>query len=64
MARNRLPAFTRFISDLRDLWAELPDDESRMNEARGLLETLLADPGLKAHSRQWPSTEGRRNLLF
>ena len=64
MARNRLPAFTRFISDLRDLWAGLPDDESRMNKARGPLEALLADPGLKAHSRQWPSTEGHRNLLF
>ena len=64
MDRNRLPAFTRFISDLRDLWAELPDDESRMNKARGLLEALLADPEIKAHSRQWPSTEGRRNLMF
>jgi len=64
MDRIRLPAFTRFISDLRDLWAELPDDESRMNKARGLLEALLADPEIKAHSRQWPSTEGRRNLMF
>ena len=31
---------------------------------RPLLERLLADPELKAHSAQWPSTEGRKNLLL
>jgi predicted metal-dependent enzyme (double-stranded beta helix superfamily) len=64
MAAKQLPVFTRFIDDLRAVWAELPDDEARMNRARGLLKSLLGDPDLLAHSRQWPSTEGRRNLLF
>lgn len=64
MADSQLPVFTRFIADLRAVWAELPDDESRMKKARGLLEALLADDGLRAHSETWPSTEGRRNLLF
>ena len=64
MADNQLPVFTQFIADLRAVWAELPDDESRMKKARGLLETLVADDGLKAHSEAWPSTEGRKNLLF
>jgi predicted metal-dependent enzyme (double-stranded beta helix superfamily) len=64
MTEKQLPVFTRFISDLRAVWAELPDDESRMNKARGLLEALLKDPDLKAHSKTWPSTEPRRNLLF
>lgn len=64
MAENRLPAFARFIGELRALWAALPDDESRMKEARGLLEALLADPELKVHCERWPSTEGGRNLLF
>lgn len=64
MADNDLPVFTRFIADLRAIWAELPDDESRMKKARGLLETLVTDDGLRAHSETWPSTEGRKNLLF
>ena len=42
MAAKQLPAFTRFIDDLRAVWAELPDDESRMEKAWGLMETLLA----------------------
>ncbi len=64
MADSQLPVFTRFIEDLRAVWAELPDDESRMKKARGLLESLVGDDGLRAHSETWPSTEGRRNLLF
>ena len=64
MAAKQLPAFTRFIDDLRAVWAELPDDESRMKKAWGLMETLLGDDQLKAHSENWPSTENRKNLLF
>ena len=64
MADDQLPVFTQFIADLRAVWAELPDDESRMKKASGLLETLLTDDGLRAHSETWPSTEGRKNLLF
>src|SRR5262249_17928032 len=29
-----------------------------------LLERLVRDPTLKAHSAAWPSTEGRKNLLL
>ena len=64
MDSNTLPAFARFIHDLRDAWARLPDDESRMKEGQRLLKGLLTDPGLLAHSKNWPSTEGRKNLLF
>ena len=42
MAAKQLPAFTRFIDDLRAVWAELPDDESRMKKAWGLMVTLPA----------------------
>jgi len=64
MDSDTLPAFARFVADLREVWARLPDDESRMKEGRRLLKGLLSDPALIAHSKSWPSTEGRKNLLF
>jgi len=59
-----LPILESFVRDLRAIWAAQGDDQSRMQAARPLLERLLADPELKAHSAQWPSTEGRKNLLL
>ena len=59
-----LPMLEKFVRDLRAIWAAQPDNQSRMQAARPLLERLLADPELKAHSAQWPSTEGRKNLLL
>lgn len=64
MDSDTLPAFARFVEDLRAVWARLPDDESRMKEGQRLLRELLSDAELIAHSKSWPSTEGRRNLLF
>jgi predicted metal-dependent enzyme (double-stranded beta helix superfamily) len=64
MSDSRLPVFERFIADLRTLWAAEPDDEGRMTKAKPLPEALVKDPSLKAHSAQWPSTEGHRNLLL
>ena len=64
MAKQQLPAFTAFIDGLRSVWAETPDDETRMERAKGLIAALLKDPEIKAHSESWPSTEGRKNLLF
>jgi predicted metal-dependent enzyme (double-stranded beta helix superfamily) len=59
-----LPILERFVCDLRAIWAAQGDNQSRMQATRPLLERLLADPELKAHSAQWPSTEGRKNLLL
>lgn len=60
-----LPAFEKFIQDLRAIWAEHPDDETRMKKAHQLMEAdLLPDPALREHCKDWPSTEGRKNLLF
>lgn len=64
MSENQLPVFTRFIDDLRTAWVEEADDESRMTRATALLAELVLDDGLKIHSETWPSTEGRKNLLF
>jgi hypothetical protein len=63
-ATKRLPAFEKFIQDLRAAWAELPDTESRMKKGQKLLEELVRDPSLQQASKSWPSTEGRKNLLF
>ena len=61
---KRPPAFERFIRDLRTAWAELPDMAARMKRGQQLLEALVKDPSLRAASKSWPSTEGRKNLLF
>lgn len=61
---NRLPAFEKFIQELRAAWARLPDMESRMKKGQELLAELVKDPRLRAISNSWPSTEGRKNLLF
>ena len=64
MSSGRLPAFEKFIQELRAAWAELPDTEARMKRGQTLLESLVKDPGMREASKSWPSTEGRKNLLF
>jgi predicted metal-dependent enzyme (double-stranded beta helix superfamily) len=61
---QRLPAFEKFIQELRAAWLELPDTEARMKKGARLLEELVKDPSLRDASKSWPSTEGRKNLLF
>jgi len=61
---QRLRVFDSFIADLRAVWAAETDDRRRMEKAKPLLEKLVLDPLLKAHSADWPSTEGRKNLLL
>jgi predicted metal-dependent enzyme (double-stranded beta helix superfamily) len=61
---KRLPVFERFIQDARAAWAELPDTEGRMKKIKLLLEKLVNDPTMKGHSKNWPSTEGHKNLLL
>jgi predicted metal-dependent enzyme (double-stranded beta helix superfamily) len=64
MATPRLPVLDRFIGDLRAIWAADSDNQLRMEKAKPLLERLVNDPTLKARSAEWPSTEGRKNLLL
>ena len=61
---KHIPAFEKFIDDLRSAWKELPDTEARMTKGRQLLEELVRDESLRHASKSWPSTEGRKNLLF
>lgn len=61
---KRLLVFEKFIQDLRAAWTELPDMEARMKTGQKLLAELIKDPSRRAASKFWPSTEGRKNLLF
>jgi predicted metal-dependent enzyme (double-stranded beta helix superfamily) len=62
---KRLPAFEKFIQDLRAVWAALPDVESRMKKGRDLLAELVKDESMRKACLSWPDTDGgRRNLLF
>jgi predicted metal-dependent enzyme (double-stranded beta helix superfamily) len=64
MAGAGLPVFEKFIADLRAIWGTQSNNQDRMEKAKPLLERLVKDPGLKAHSARWPSTEGYKNLLL
>jgi predicted metal-dependent enzyme (double-stranded beta helix superfamily) len=64
MASAGLPVFEQFIAQLRAIWEADGDNQRRMEKAKPLLEVLVKDPGLKAHSAGWPSTEGYKNLLL
>jgi len=58
-----LPVFEKFVRDLRAIWAATQDNETRMKRAQPLMERLVREETLIAHSKQWPLTVGQ-NLLF
>ena len=64
MERTRLPVFQDFIDRLRQLWVSEPDTRRRMERALPLLRELVSNPEMQKRSAEWPSTEGRKNLLF
>jgi 3-mercaptopropionate dioxygenase len=64
MASAGLPVFEKFVAQLRAIWEAESDNQGRMEKAKPLLEQLVKDPDLKAHSARWPSTEGYKNLLL
>ena len=64
MADQNLPVIQEFISDLRAAFSESKDTETAMNKVRARLEILVRDEDLRARSKDWPSTEGHKNLLL
>jgi predicted metal-dependent enzyme (double-stranded beta helix superfamily) len=68
MAMPTLPAAAQFVRDVRALYAAESNESVRWSRIRDAMEPLLADPGLKASIKTWPSTvEGKPtvgNLLF
>src|SRR3954453_3937546 len=61
---TRLPVLEKFIDDLRAIWAAESENGPRMKCAKPVLEKFVMEPSLKAHSANWPSTEGHKNLLL
>lgn len=60
-------AFQQFVSRARKLCAEEREAENRWRKLIPLLRELLADPEVKARSKQWPSCQRNdraENLLF
>ncbi len=68
MNKPGLPAARRFVDAVRALYASGQDGEALWGEIRQAMKPLLADPGLRQSTRNWPLTvEGGprvRNLLF
>ncbi len=61
---QRLPELAAFIDELRAIWAANAENKDRMQKAKPVLERFVMEPMLKAHSANWPSTEGHKNLLL
>lgn len=65
MSAEKLPPILRaFIHELRAIWSRSNDTGANMRAAQPLLERLILDEALQRASARWPSTEGRKNLLF
>jgi predicted metal-dependent enzyme (double-stranded beta helix superfamily) len=56
--------FQQFLDDVRAAWASEADTGRRMAKSKPLLERLVSNPELRAAAKDWPSTEGRKNLLL
>jgi len=67
MGTQKESALSRFIASARHLWVEEPEAEKRWDRLVPLLRALLADPELRARSREWPARgpdDPPENLLF
>jgi len=68
MTMPTLPAAERFVKEVRAIYAAESDEGVRWSRIRDAMAPLLADAGLKASIRTWPTTvEGKPavgNLLF
>lgn len=65
MTARRLPAFQTFIDGVRQAFAEAKGDKgAAMTKGRALLETLVKDDSIYNHAKDWPSTEGHKNLML
>ena len=64
MTAQRLPAFENFIQDVRAAWAAESDTAARMKKTAELLKELVDDQTMREHCRNWPSTDGHKNLVL
>lgn len=68
LAKRESSAVTRFISAVRNLYAEEKDPDTRWQKMVPQLRELIADPNVQAQSKNWPACsqggERAENLLF
>lgn len=64
MADDAGAVFQQFVDEVRAVWAQDNDMERRIEKTRPLLEGLISSKVIQAKTREWPSTEGRGNLLL
>ena len=63
MAGYSVPAFARFIDDLRDHFGKGLPEEDRWRGAKALLGELVADEEMRRVSRGWTAKKGREYVL-
>ena len=63
MANFSVPAFSRFIDDMRAHPAAGPSERDRWNGVKNLLRVLVADPRMREASRVWEAKRGREYVL-
>ena len=64
MAAPRLPVFHKFIDDCATSGAPKPTRKGAWSEPCRFSSELLMDDDLQSAFGDWPSTEGRKNLLL
>jgi predicted metal-dependent enzyme (double-stranded beta helix superfamily) len=64
MAGAVATVFQKFIDDVRAVWEAEADMGRRMEKTRPLLQQFVSNETLRTASKDWPSTEGHKNLLL
>jgi predicted metal-dependent enzyme (double-stranded beta helix superfamily) len=63
MTSYSVPAFTRFIDDMRTLFAADPAELALWEGIRGLVGKLCADESMRTASKGWEAKKGREYIL-
>ena len=64
MAHPAAAALSDFIAQTHAIWARESDMKSRMEQTQVLLTALVRNPAIQDSAKNWPSTEGHKNLLL
>jgi len=64
MAHPAASALSEFIEKTHVVWARESDMKTRMEQTQVLLTGLVNHPAIQDSAKNWPSTEGHKNLLL
>ena len=64
MAHPAAAALSDFIAKTHAIWARESEMKSRMEQTQVLLTDLVRNPVIQDSAKNWPSTEGHKNLLL